>query len=484
MSNTARPAHRTGALLSMFSLPAAAMGNHLKLAAKSPEASIEKIEIDGFEGSSFRVVPNPRSPMSRAEVLAYEALALDIPDTLNYGTPFVNGDVERETYDETESFLDLCYSVLIQAWIVTCKCMTAPDQPPVSVEKRMAKYQQQGRINPKYILQPEARRLIQNAIRQAMVVRQFLAFELQLARSQSLLANRYYAMVGDIGKYIENSGMGGFFLTLKFGLGTRWPTLALAAFSGELQKLKALMLHYQALGDGARYMALLESPKMMDFAPAEYPLIFSYAMGIGTVIDANMRNYAYGRPYLNPQYFQLGVETARRQQGAVDNQTAADLGMTKEEKSALADTLAKLNLGKRAGDRQPVIDPFASDVPVAGATSIPPVQPSYYMAPPLDEESDEEDQTIPFPLSAQAIAQYYGEPSAGPGSAAVPDSRTQSGPTLPTRQPGMSEADYARAMNQYVRDITGHYSAPAEPTGDTSAPPQESDGAGLVDLDS
>ncbi|KAA5737797.1 hypothetical protein F3G24_28480, partial [Klebsiella pneumoniae] len=115
-----------------------------------------------------------------------------------------------------ETFLDMCYSVLMQAWIVTCKCMTAPDQPAASIEKRLQKYRQQGRINPKYLLQPEARRIIQNVIRKGMVVRHFLTFELQLARAQSLVSNRYYAMVGDVGKYIENCGMGGFFLTLKY----------------------------------------------------------------------------------------------------------------------------------------------------------------------------------------------------------------------------------------------------------------------------
>ncbi|KAA5784563.1 hypothetical protein F3G52_33090, partial [Klebsiella pneumoniae] len=108
----------------------------------------------------FRLIPNARSGMSRGEINAYAALAEDLPDTLNHATPFVDSEVEGTAWDEIETFLDMCYSVLMQAWIVTCKCMTAPDQPAASIEKRLQKYRQQGRINPKYLLQPEARRII------------------------------------------------------------------------------------------------------------------------------------------------------------------------------------------------------------------------------------------------------------------------------------------------------------------------------------
>lgn len=368
LSNGARDSHRFGALLTMFSLPSATMLNHVKLADQSPEADIERVEIDGFEEGSFRLIPNARSGMSRGEINAYAALAEDLPDTLNHATPFVDSEVEGTAWDEIETFLDMCYSVLMQAWIVTCKCMTAPDQPAASIEKRLQKYRQQGRINPKYLLQPEARRIIQNVIRKGMVVRHFLTFELQLARAQSLVSNRYYAMVGDVGKYIENCGMGGFFLTLKYALGTRWPTLALAAFSGELTKLKSLMALYQTLGEKVRYLALLESPHLMDFAAANYPLLYSYAMGIGYVLDVNMRNYAFSRSYMNKTYFQLGMETARKQQGAVDMRMAEDLGLTQAERTEMANTLAKLTTANRGADTRGGVNPFSS---VTGTTQVP-----------------------------------------------------------------------------------------------------------------
>nr|WHA31494.1 nucleoprotein [Human orthorubulavirus 2] len=457
MSNTAREGHRAGALLSLLSLPSAAMSNHIKLAMHSPEASIDRVEITGFENNSFRVIPDARSTMSRGEVLAFEALAEDIPDTLNHQTPFVNNDVEDDIFDETEKFLDVCYSVLMQAWIVTCKCMTAPDQPPVSVAKRMAKYQQQGRINARYVLQPEAQRLIQNAIRKSMVVRHFMTYELQLSQSRSLLANRYYAMVGDIGKYIEHSGMGGFFLTLKYGLGTRWPTLALAAFSGELQKLKALMLHYQSLGPMAKYMALLESPKLMDFVPSEYPLVYSYAMGIGTVLDTNMRNYAYGRSYLNPQYFQLGVETARKQQGAVDNRTAEDLGMTAADKADLTATISKLSLSQLPRGRQPISDPFAgaNDREMGGQANDTPV----YNFNPINTrrydnyDSDGEDRIDND--QDQAIRENRGEP--GQPNNQTSDNQQRFNPPIPQRTSGMSSEEFQHSMNQYIRAMHEQY---------------------------
>ncbi|AHH02035.1 nucleoprotein [Sosuga virus] len=346
VSNSARTGQRHGALMTLLSLPTAVMQNHFRTAERSPDCQIERIEVDGFEPGTYRIRPNARTPLTVGEVVALEEMADDIPEALANNTPFIDANTEMEDCDETEKFLEAIYSTLIQVWIMVCKSMTNFDQPTGSDERRVAKYQQQGRLNQHYLLQGEVRRRIQVAIRESLPIRQFLVNELQIASNQGPITGKYYAMVADIGKYIMNAGMGGFFMTIRFALGQKWPPLALAAFSGEIVKIKSLMLQYRRLGERAKYMALLEMSEMMDFAAANFPLLYSYAMGIGSVQDPQMRGYAFGRPYLNAAFYQLGVETANQQQGSVDKEMAEELGLTEADKRAMAATVARLTTGR------------------------------------------------------------------------------------------------------------------------------------------
>nr|CAA59442.1 nucleocapsid protein [Orthorubulavirus mapueraense] len=371
MSDAAKISRKVGAMITLFSLPASGMQNHVRLADRSPDAQIERIEIEGFAPDSFKLILNERSSMTQEEINSLDFMARELPKGFQGKTVYLNVDAEGLVCDEVEQFLDRAYTVLLQVWILACKCMTAYDQPAASIKKRTDKYKQQGRFLATYTLQAQAQATLQNVIRQSLIVRQFMAYELQISRHQGTITNRYYALVGDIGKYIENAGMSAFFLTIKYALGTRWQPLALAAFSGELTKIKSLMMLYRDLGENARYLALLEAPQMMEFAPANYPLLYSYAMGIGTVLDAQMRNYKYGRDFLNPVFFQFGVETARKQQSAVDVKMAAELGVTTTDKEEMAQTLTRLGAARRTDASAYAATPFSGPAQQAQAMPAP-----------------------------------------------------------------------------------------------------------------
>lgn len=349
VSSSAKSAIKQGALLSLLSLQATSMQNHLMIAARAPDAALRIIEVDAIDPQDYTLTINPRSGWDDIKIRAYRALARDLPISLADRTVFVSRDAEHAVCDDMDTYLNRIFSVLIQVWIMVCKCMTAYDQPTGSEERRLAKYKQQGRMLERYQLQTDARKIIQLVIRESMVIRQFLVQEMLTADKVGAYTNRYYAMVGDIAKYIANVGMSAFFLTLKFGLGNRWKPLALAAFSGELVKLKSLMSLYRRLGDRSRYLALLESPELMEFAPANYPLLFSYAMGVGSVQDPLIRNYQFGRNFLNTSYFQYGVETAMKHQGTVDPKLALELGITDEDRVDIMQSVEKHISGK-AGD--------------------------------------------------------------------------------------------------------------------------------------
>nr|APL98131.1 N protein [Bat paramyxovirus] len=358
VSNSAKTSIKQGALLSLLSLQATSMLNHLMIAARAPDAALRIIEVDSINPADYTLTPNARSGWDETKVRAYKALARDLPAGLADRTVFVAKDAEHALCDDMDTYLTRIFSILIQVWVMVCKCMTAYDQPTGSEERRLAKYKQQGRMLEKYQLQADARKTIQLIIRESMVIRQFLVQEMLTADKVGAHTNRYYAMVGDIAKYIANVGMSAFFLTLKFGLGNRWKPLALAAFSGELVKLKSLMTLYRRLGDRAKYLALLESPELMEFAPANYPLLFCYAMGVGSIQDPLIRNYQFGRNFLNTSYFQYGVETAMKHQGTVDPKLAAELGITAEDKKEIMLSVEKHISGKSGDDLSQPAGPF------------------------------------------------------------------------------------------------------------------------------
>ncbi|UBB42359.1 nucleocapsid protein [Wufeng Rhinolophus sinicus rubulavirus 1] len=358
VSSSAKSAIRQGAILSLMSLQASSMLNHLTIAARAPDASLRLIEIDKIDPKDYTLTPNARSGWDDKKVRAYKALVRDLPASLADRTVFTNRDAEMAACDDMDTYLARIFSILIQIWVMVCKCMTAYDQPTGSEERRLAKYKQQGRMLEKYQLQPEARKIIQITIRESMVIRQFLVQEMLTADKVGAHTNRYYAMVGDIAKYIANVGMSAFFLTLKFALGNRWKPLALSAFSGELMKMKSLMSLYRRLGDRARYLALLESPELMEFAPANYPLLFSYAMGVGSIQDPLIRNYQFGRNFLNTSYFQYGVETAMKHQGTVDPKLAEELGITSDDKKEIMASVEKHIAGKSSDEITQPAGPF------------------------------------------------------------------------------------------------------------------------------
>ncbi|AIF74186.1 nucleocapsid protein, partial [Bat paramyxovirus] len=240
----------------------------------------------------------------------------------------------------TEEFQIAIMTVTLQVWILLTKAVTAPDTARESETRRWIKYLQQKRAYADYQLKPRWLEVARTRMAEDISVRRLMVEILIEVGKMSGSKGRIVEIIADIGNYIAETGMAGFHLTIKYGIETRYPALALNEFQSDLTTILQLMKLYQEQGDRAPYLVILEDAVQTKFSPGNYPLLWSYAMGVGTAIDKSMGHLNYHRPYFEAAFFKLGQDVVNHLEGSVDTKIAAELGLSETQISDLK-TLTK-----------------------------------------------------------------------------------------------------------------------------------------------
>nr|QUX37466.1 nucleocapsid protein [Avian metaavulavirus 6]QUX37472.1 nucleocapsid protein [Avian metaavulavirus 6] len=360
VSDSATEAMRVGAMLSVLSAHASNMRSHVALAARCGDADINILEVESIDHQNQTIKFTGRSNVTDGRARQMYAIAQDLPPSFSNGSPFSNREIEDNYPTDMSELLNMVYSVATQIWVAAMKSMTAPDTSSESEGRRLAKYIQQNRVVRSTILAPATRGECTRIIRGSLVLRHFLITEIKRATSMGSNTTRYYATVGDAAAYFKNAGMAAFFLTLRFGIGTKYSTLAVSALSADMKKLQSLIRVYQSKGEDGPYMAFLEDSDLMSFAPGNYPLMYSYAMGVGSILEASIARYQFARSFMNDTFYRLGIETAQRNQGSLDETLAKELQLSGAERRAVQELVTSLDLAGEAPttQRQPT---FLSD---------------------------------------------------------------------------------------------------------------------------
>nr|AAL09048.1 nucleocapsid protein [avian paramyxovirus 1] len=334
VSEDANKPLRQGALISLLCSHSQVMRNHVALAGKQNEATLAVLEIDGFTDS----VPqfNNRSGVSEDRAQRFMVIAGSLPRACSNGTPFVTAGVEDDAPEDITDTLERILSIQAQVWVTVAKAMTAYETADESETRRINKYMQQGRVQKKYILHPVGRSAIQRTVRHSLAVRIFRVSELKRGRNTAGGSSTYYNLVGDVDSYIRNTGLTAFFLTLKYGINTKTSARALSSLTGDIQKMKQLMRLYRMKGENAPYMTLLGDSDQMSFAPAEYAQLYSFAMGMASVLDKGTGKYQFARDFMSTSFWRLGVEYAQAQGSSINEDMAAELKLTPAARRGLA----------------------------------------------------------------------------------------------------------------------------------------------------
>nr|AYM47522.1 nucleocapsid protein [Bat paramyxovirus] len=319
----------TGALLSLLSFFAEQPAQMLRNLIDDPdlEAHIVELTMAGDMDPRFTTRGLDMTEQERR----FREIAVAGPGAGANPNPFVHAQADVGEVRTTEELQKAISTVTLQIWILLTKAVTAPDTARESEQKRWIKLLQQKRVDDFYRLKNQWLDMIREKISADISVRRYMVEILITINRASGTRGRLLEAIADIGHYISETGMASFFLTIKYGIETRYAALALNEFQGDLSTMIGLMKLYKEQGEKAPFLVILEESVQTKFAPGNYALLWSYAMGVGTALDRSMANLNFNRAFLEPNYFRLGQEVVNRMEGNVDTRMAEDLGLTGDQ---------------------------------------------------------------------------------------------------------------------------------------------------------
>ncbi|WFG82171.1 nucleocapsid protein [Bovine narmovirus 1] len=347
----------TGAFLSLLALFSEIPGQLLRSLSNDPDIEMQIIEVSMTREN--KIVFASRGKKLDKYLETYTKLA--VGNRADSDNPFEDLQIDEVTDLSTDEYIMAISTITLQIWILLSKAVTAPDTARDSERKRWVKFLQQRRVDPTFRLTQAWLDRAREKIASDLSIRRFMVEILIEIKRSGPNKGRIAEAIGDIGSYIEETGLAGFFLTIKYGIETKYPALALNEFQGDLAVIEGLMRLYQELGPRAPYMVLLEDSAQVKFAPGNYPLLWSYAMGVGTALDRSMNNLNFNRDYLEPSYFRLGQSIVKTSEGTLDTVMSSELHISAEQADNLRRAISNAGVGgseiqiqQRSGRFQPV----------------------------------------------------------------------------------------------------------------------------------
>ncbi|AEU08855.1 nucleocapsid protein [Tailam virus] len=325
----------TGAFFSLLSMFADNPGAMLRALVNDPDIDVQIAEVSDVNDSKMTLATRGRG-MDRYEEEITQMIETP-PKGRDKPYPYAEPDYMKIMPRSTEDLQIAIQTVTAQLWILLTKAVTAIDTARDSENRRWIKYEQQRRADADYRLDEGWLNFARVRIASDLAVRRYMVEILIDANRAPSPKARVLELICDIGNYISEAGLAGFHLTIKYGIETRYPALALNELQADLGTILSLMKCYVELGERAPYMVILEDSIQTKFSPGSYPLLWSYAMGVGAMLDRAVNNLNYARNYLEQPFYNLGVGMVEKMEGSVNRHMAEELGLTNEQISQIKD---------------------------------------------------------------------------------------------------------------------------------------------------
>ncbi|AAX86025.1 nucleocapsid protein [J virus] len=341
----------TGAFLALLSIFAENPAAMLRSLLNDPDIDVQLAEIADIDNDKLKLATRGKE-MSRYENDMMR-MASAGPSKGASPYPYVRQEYQELCPKSTEE-LQLCVqSITTQLWILLTKAVTAIDTARDSEKKRWGKFLQQRRALEEYQLVDAWLDRARVRVASDLAIRRYMITILLETGKMTGPKPRVVELIADIGNYISETGMAGFFLTIKYGIETKYPVLAMSEFAADLATVLSLMKMYTTLGEKAPYMVILEESIQTKFAPGNYPILWSYAMGVASVLDRSVSNLNYTRPYLENAFFRLGESMVQNMGFTVNKAVAEDLGFSEEQVAAVREILKSENANMSNGPQGP-----------------------------------------------------------------------------------------------------------------------------------
>ncbi|UQM99586.1 nucleocapsid protein [Meliandou mastomys virus] len=332
-SEIASGAMITGALISLLSLFAENPGAMIRSLLNDPDLDVQIAEVSAADENGIKLATRGKKLDEFENEIMRVAHKGPPKNKGSSPWPFARKEADHHLMvtKTTEDFQIAVQTITVQLWILLTKAVTATDTARESERRRWDKFAQQRRADKDYQLTDGWLDFTRARMAEDISVRRYMVEVLIETGKMSGVRSRVIEIINDIGNYISEAGMAGFFLTIKYGIETKYPALALNELQADLSTVMSLMKLYTTLGDRAPFMVIVEDSIQTKFSPGNYPLLWSYAMGVGTVLDRAVNNLNYTRPYLENSFFRLGESMVEKMEGSVNNRMAAELELTPEQ---------------------------------------------------------------------------------------------------------------------------------------------------------
>ncbi|UQM99570.1 nucleocapsid protein [denestis virus] len=345
-SEIATPSVQTGVMLSLISLISESPANMVRRLNNDPDLAITIIEFTVTPEGEMRFAS--RGMSYDEQIASYTRMRDAVPAAAEGEHPFEEVDAWNQDDLPMDEYMIANTTVQVQLWTLLIKAVTAPDTARDSETRRWLKFVQQRRVEAFYKLHTVWLDKIRNLLAADLSVRRYMIRTLIEIQRMGQAKGRLLEVIADIGNYIEESGLAGFQLTIRYGIETRFAALALNEFQGDLATIERLMKLYLEMGPTAPFMVLLEDSIQTKFAPGNYPLLWSYAMGVGSALDKAMANLNFNRPYMDYGYFRLGYRIVRQSEGSLDTKMAQELDISAAEQQKLKQLIASMGTREEA----------------------------------------------------------------------------------------------------------------------------------------
>nr|UQM99549.1 nucleocapsid protein [Pohorje myodes paramyxovirus 1] len=328
-SGSASAALATGAYISLLAIFADNPGGMIRALFNDPDVEVQLAEVVDIAQDGIKLATRGKS-MDMQEQEMWRS-SQSGPYAGSSTNPFVARNIDEIAPRSSEDLQIAIQTVTAQIWILLTKAVTAIATAAESENRRWQKYEQQRRADADYRLSDNWRNIARNKIAGDLCVRRFMVEILIDANRAPHPKARILELICDIGNYISEAGMAGFFLTIKYGIETKYPALALNELQADLATVLNLMKNYTTMGERAPFMVILENAEQTKFSPGSYPLLWSYAMGVGANLDRAINNLNYTKSFLEQQFYDLGASMVAKMEGSVSKAMADELGLSSDQ---------------------------------------------------------------------------------------------------------------------------------------------------------
>ncbi|QJE38107.1 nucleoprotein [Respirovirus rupicaprae] len=253
------------------------------------------------------------------------------------------GTANIEDLVHTFGYQSCLGALIIQVWIVLVKAITSISGLRKGFFTRLEAFRQDGTVKSSLVFSGEAVEQIGSIMRSQQSLVTLMVETLITMNTGRNDLTTIEKNIQIVGNYIRDAGLASFFNTIRYGVETRMAALTLSSLRPDINRLKALMELYLSKGPRAPFICILRDPIHGEFAPGNYPALWSYAMGVAVVQNKAMQQYVTGRSYLDIEMFQLGQAVARDAESQMSSTLEDELGVTQEAKQNLKKHIQRIS---------------------------------------------------------------------------------------------------------------------------------------------